>query len=393
MMLDYVIIGGGIASMYFAYELQKHHPDQTYIILEKDSQVGGRIKTRSFQGQEVVLGAGVGRVKKDKNLKRLMNELGIPIKQFQSNVNYKLLPYASPHVESAVKELIEAYRSTSSREIFSSFAKKILGARRYDEFIKSVGYSDYEYADVYDTLFNYGFDDTYNGARLFTVPWKLLIEKLLCVIGPSNICYKHSVTNITSQENTFNITCSNKRNFQCKKVVCGTPISHLRRLFTNNIYDSIRSQPFIRVYVQIKPNKPFEDLVSTYSVVSNDLQKIIPISPEKRIYMVAYADNDHARRLKAVMKKDKNTLEDLVKTATGIPIEIRKVSYKYWEEGTHYYTPLENVYRNRNEFIKKAQHPLRNAYVIGEAVSIHQGWVEGALESVEKIFKIDTDLL
>ena len=37
------------------------------------------------------------------------------------------------------------------------------------------------------------------------------------------------------------------------------------------------------------------------------------------------------------------------------------------------------------EFIEKAQHPDPNVLIVGEVISLHQGWVEGALESVAKV--------
>jgi len=39
--------------------------------------------------------------------------------------------------------------------------------------------------------------------------------------------------------------------------------------------------------------------------------------------------------------------------------------------------------------IHKAQHPDENLWVIGECVALKQGWVEGALTSVDKINLFD----
>jgi len=61
------------------------------------------------------------------------------------------------------------------------------------------------------------------------------------------------------------------------------------------------------------------------------------------------------------------------------------ISSFYWPIGTHYYEPLSSEYRSRQAFIKEAQTPEKNLFVIGEMVALHQGWVEGALESVEHI--------
>jgi monoamine oxidase len=46
--------------------------------------------------------------------------------------------------------------------------------------------------------------------------------------------------------------------------------------------------------------------------------------------------------------------------------------------GTHYYKPGIEKYNSLSN-------PEPNIYVVGEMVSKKQGWVEGALESVETI--------
>ena len=57
----------------------------------------------------------------------------------------------------------------------------------------------------------------------------------------------------------------------------------------------------------------------------------------------------------------------------------------FWKSGTHYYLPnSKNI--NNDLFIKKLQNPYKNIIVVGESVSKNQGWVNGALQSVENIF-------
>jgi hypothetical protein len=80
----------------------------------------------------------------------------------------------------------------------------------------------------------------------------------------------------------------------------------------------------------------------------------------------------------------------LIKKSLGIPTEIKiylsSIVEFYWNIGTHYYTPLnQKKYKNRDKFIKIAQNPTEGILVVGESVSTNQGWVEGALESVERI--------
>jgi monoamine oxidase len=44
-----------------------------------------------------------------------------------------------------------------------------------------------------------------------------------------------------------------------------------------------------------------------------------------------------------------------------------------------------SLYKDRDEFIERAQHPEKGILVIGEVVSKHQGWTEGALDSVKEV--------
>jgi monoamine oxidase len=59
MIYDYIIIGGGIAGVYCAYQLKKRFPDRTILLLEKSGTLGGRVDT--FQDRYMTVEAGAGR--------------------------------------------------------------------------------------------------------------------------------------------------------------------------------------------------------------------------------------------------------------------------------------------------------------------------------------------
>lgn len=59
-MYDTIIIGSGIAGLYYAYLNRK----RKILVLESNNRVGGRIGQEKFHGVNVVYGAGVGRTKK-----------------------------------------------------------------------------------------------------------------------------------------------------------------------------------------------------------------------------------------------------------------------------------------------------------------------------------------
>lgn len=58
-MIDFGIIGGGISSLYTAYELLKKEPKLNIVILERNEHFGGRTWKEKFSHTKVVVGAGI----------------------------------------------------------------------------------------------------------------------------------------------------------------------------------------------------------------------------------------------------------------------------------------------------------------------------------------------
>jgi hypothetical protein len=117
--------------------------------------------------------------------------------------------------------------------------------------------------------------------------------------------------------------------------------------------------------------------------VEPPLQKIIPWK-DKGVYMISYSDNKSAEYVKDLNFTD---LEKLVLKTTGCRIKILDKLVFYFNVGTHYYKPLDPIFSDRSKFLRVAQNPSQNLYVIGEGFSKNQGWCEGALESVKSLAK------
>jgi len=81
---DIIIIGAGLAGLYAAYNIKNKYPDKKLVILESNKRdyIGGRIGNETFYGQEIVVGAGVGRKDTDKLLIGLLHELDINYNEF-----------------------------------------------------------------------------------------------------------------------------------------------------------------------------------------------------------------------------------------------------------------------------------------------------------------------
>ena len=108
-MHDLVVIGGGIAGLYCARRYTQIHPGANVIVLEGSQRLGGRAGNVMFRGQSVVCGAGIGRKKKDALLQTLLQELGVPYREF--TVQHSYSRKLEPHVDviKTLKTLRKAY--------------------------------------------------------------------------------------------------------------------------------------------------------------------------------------------------------------------------------------------------------------------------------------------
>jgi len=186
-------------------------------------------------------------------------------------------------------------------------------------------------------------------------------------------------------------------NYSAKKVVMATTVDALRQVFPKNaIYNDIEPQPFMRVYGKFDKSSVgiLKQVLPGFTYVDLPIQKIIPIDRDKGVYMIVYNDNASTLALKKKCENNlknrefyEKSLEDVLALPKG-SLHLIAIRSFYWKYGTHYYKPLnKSLYKTRDEFIRKAQRPCDNIYVVGELVSRNQGWTEGALESVVEIIR------
>ena len=411
--LDVIIVGGGIAGLYCAYLCRKHRPEWRVLVLEKNASVGGRMGTYSFQGVPVPIGAGIGRQKKDKRLQKLLAEMQIPTTPFKAANGYSAeLASVCGNLKKTflfLKKIFQEQEQEQGGEAVSSltfkdFARPLLGPKAYKQFITCAGYTDYERAGAADVFTHYSFQDNYDAFDAFGVPWQQLLDKLVAAIGPHRIQTGATVVKIVEDEEGggYMLEVNNKKKkkkmllYRCTKVVLATTVEAVRRLCpkdkdTISLYRQIHSQPFLRIYGKFTKQsmaRMKEYMLGQRTVVvSGPIHKIITMNEAAGVVMVAYTDNAGALALKKT-KANRAMLCRLLERALGAPshsLKLVAMVHFYWQHGTHYYAPLRNTHHTRAAFIRAAQRPRRNFFVGGEMVSLHQGWVEGALESIDKI--------
>ena len=407
--MDIIIIGAGIAGLYSAYNIKKLYPDKTFLLLEKNKKqyLGGRAVNDYFYGSEIATGAGIGRKRSDSLLIKLMKDLEFKYTEFKTIVDYSktIKPVDIMKLIDSLKVSYKKHPELRNKT-FKQFFIKMFDEKLYKDFVLSTGYTDYENADIYETLYNYTMKDIIPGWTGLYISWKGLVDKLYHFIGSRHFKFSSNVANIKRLDNNvtslkrldnkylFEITTEEGNIYYSNKVIIATTISGILKIVpnassSNSLYKQIHGQSFIRIYAKFNKDSSeiIKSLISHYTIIKDPLQKIIPINAEKGIYMIAYSDNQSALYLKKYILNTSSNREvfcRLIEEALGLKtkLKINAIRSYYWIDGTHYYEPLHGNFKSREDFIYQAQHPQEGMVVVGEAVSLHQGWVEGALESV-----------
>lgn len=380
--LDYIIIGGGIAGLYSNYLLSEK---KNGILLEKESYFGGRVLETKFHDSVIKLGAGIITTDNKKMLK-LVKQLKIPINSFNSKLT-SLLPIKFNLVD-AVKQIKKVYNENKdnvTKLTVEEFLIKYFGKEFANLFIANCEYHDFMYSDVSYFIKYYKIDDMiHNNEIMYGISWTLLVNKLL-----KDNCYNNSmVTKITKDDNNFIVFTENMK-YVTKKVILAVTLKPLDKLLKNMIdfkySDYIGSVPFIRIYSY--HNKPYDKTkLGGFNIVDSVLYKIIQIT--NNILMISYADDKDAIKLKKLLQLNKNeqikSIQELVdKLQKDNDYGITKVDdvlIHFWDEGVHYYKPFGKL--TFNQVLKKLKNPMKGIKVIGEMVSKKQGYVEGAITSI-----------
>jgi hypothetical protein len=278
------------------------------------------------------------------------------------------------------------------QETFSQNFIRILGEKDYYHFCECMGATDFENADVVDTMQDFGFEDNMTNQIMYKVLWNNLMKATLQYLSsfPNfHILVDTPVLKVVERQKMI-VCCTY---FHCRRynqVIWTAPRPSwdlVRPLIQNpkfnEILRQVQCQPFIRVYAKPKSYDQAHAKypITTYLPYRNPLQKIIPIANGK-IYMLSYADNEHA------LETVRNRFHKGYFQKWTAGLEWKSFRVFFHKCGTHYFTPFPNRYfRNREAMLNYASHPYPGIYMASEGLSRNQGWTEGALESVQRVLK------
>jgi protoporphyrinogen oxidase len=405
---DIIIIGGGISGLNCAYQLST--TNKKILLIDERKYFGGRILTYYDKNYHYELGAGrfnnshtnlLKLIKKFKLNKVEIdtNSTYVDKKKFEKN-NYKLFIML-------LKKIINKFKNINS-EILKNYTFKELCYKYYNKkyinlLIKYFGYkAEFEILNSYDAIKTFKLNFINN--KKFYILQEGLSELCKRMVYACNNAKENSssfvnfklntkVTNIVLTDNLYTII-STDNYYKCKNIILAVKKNDLLKFeilhSIKNILNSVMAAPLLRIYAYypcINNKFWFDDLDKM--VTNTKLKFIIPVNKKYGIIMISYTDyNDTKPFIKNNKIKKDSDIINIINTELkkifdfDIPNPIKINSY-YWINGCHYW---KKKYDSAN-LSKYLINPIKNIYICGESYSLNQAWIEGALQTSNKVVK------
>jgi monoamine oxidase len=380
MSYDYIVVGGGIAGLYANYLLSKKYNG---ILLEREKILGGRAFEMNFHKTMIKPGAGIME-HHNKKLLRLLKSLKITPNEFISKMDI-LDRY---DINKDVKMIKEKYKTLNRDDYIDltmeQFLVKYFGNKFTKNFIKYCEYNDWLKSDVDYFMKYYKIDDMkVSNIKILIIEWNDLVKKLTL----PNCKVNNEVVEINKINDMYEVKTKGKT-YKCKELIMAVTLEPLDSMM-RNILDwkykqFIGAVPFVRIYAWYK-NKYTSEL-GHYTKVPNELDKIIRIN--ENVLMASYSDNKNAKYWMKISKMTKSKQIEILEKKlkqVGVNGSIDDIVIISWNEGVHYYKPMDITF---DKMLKKLSNPIKGVKVVGEMVSKKVGWVEGSIESVERVIKM-----
>jgi len=396
-----MVIGGGIAGMYTA--LRYIERGVLVTLVEKNYQLGGNIKT--IQIGETLLEAGPSRFNKNHRLLlQLLQRYGLHIyehksgREFRPILDCKRQVIIDPTPEWIQKVLSYSKKVNSSllkNITFNQLCEMVLGFKTAKQLIESFGYNAefltlnaYSAVQIFkeDFMNKYPYYSCVEGlSELVKRMEKELIEKQVTVLKNTE------VHKINFKKEHYSIHLTNGNTYEADHIIFALPKSALMSMdffndYAKSLFNTVVSVSLHRIYAKFVKSW-FKGIVK----FTTDLQlrQFIPIDEEKGIAMVSYSDLFDADYWKTFADQGSEILErqldkQLKELFPRINLpKMEWVTSYYWKEGVHTWIP--NI--DPEQIREKLNEIYPNIAIVGESYSLRQGWIEGALETVESVIK------
>ena len=426
---DTIIVGGGIAGLYSAWLLPNDHK---FAILEKYDVVGGRIQT--YEDKHMSVEKGAGRfIETNQLLWELIRNLklsdravkissdsyfypsdgtGVPADS-DNLINLLINPittilemlYIETHnpIAHLIARVIIYSKTMTTEELikttFINVARKTLSTDEVQLIVDAFGfYTELVSMNAHDCiLLMEGGLNPRNQFFVMRGGLSQIINALVKRLKP-HIFTGSEVVSISYEKNHF-VIHTEKKVFRSLNCICAIPKQNLMSLKIfkplHNLTKYIECHPLCRIYSKFdmsdKRNDWIRDLPKL--TTNNNLRMIIPIDSKTGVIMISYSDNKFADFWKSLEAKSgirgvNAEIARLVRASIGVDIP-PPISTKvfHWECGVGYWGVGAHSADIESAILRPF--PKMPLYICGEHYSaLNQQWIEGALETSEKVVKM-----
>ena len=401
-MYSSIIIGGGISGLNTCYKLEQN--GHKCLLIEKNNLLGGRIKSHPIYKYDI---GGARFSFKHKNLISLLRDLklldkkiAIPntniFKSIKNNIiDHKYIYNIIIKKKKKSKKLDKIYLRNHT---FLDLCNKFYGKKKTKILLDSYYYTDFLLNTSAENSLSF-FKDTINMDDQYYILTGGL-EQIIKTIKKkltSKIRLETLLEDYKYHDSHFEIVINNlgkQSKIKCKNLILAIDKPNLLKIkglqSINSQLTSITNTLLIRVYAIYPKNKDgkvwFDNIPKTYT--DSELKYIIPIDYNSGLIMISYTDLNNAEIIK------KHTLNGTLKIF--IQQECKKIfpdknipSPTYlkphiWDNGIGLWKKGVDFKKLSKQIIKPFKYPL---YICGENYSLHQGWIEGAIDTSLKVVR------
>ena len=417
MIYDYIIVGAGISGLNTGIEILKRNPKDRVVILEKNSsRTGGRVFTDKFKigSKQYAFDAGAGRFSDThKRLLGLIHRYKLTDKMYKLSKSSKFIKkgeYSNsvkfPDSDTIIREMIKIVEKMTSKQkenlknmTFKELAAKLFN-RETAEFLEK-GYPYYSEISIINAESAIkSFKGDLNSRKNFYVligGLSQIIDNMtneFISLGGRLVKSFEVSTVIRADNGIFSVESNSQELKRAHNLVFSVPKNVLEKIdYLNPLkqnFKALKCKPLYRIYTVYPKNKItgkvwFHDIPRT--ITDSRIKYIIPINPDEGSIMISYTDAYNAKYWhnisdKTLISRLHREVQRLYPEITEIPEPLVTKKY-FWDTGACYYRKGTNP----NELQKSMINPLSNVYICGDSFSSHQAWMEGALETSEKVIK------
>lgn len=221
-----------------------------------------------------------------------------------------------------------------------------------------------------------------------------MLLKAIVKSQKARVILNASVLKIERQEHNISLSvagANGNKVITADTLICAIPQAALKHLFpqprNQRLLASVAPVPLNRIYGRVLDTK----WLSSSPIIStpSHIRQFIPINPNSGLAMVSYSDTQDA---KFWYKNRKSGAERLINSTLVHDIGssfpgVTDIHQYYWEAGVHVWRPgYDSDVLSKK--ILQIDGPKVPIFIVGEAYSTHQAWIEGALESVDRMMNI-----